>query len=83
MNFRTWWRGLSQSERQAVASHANTTVGYIDAKLVRACPVRRIQPRRKMLARLALASPFSADDLTQYFVTDGVNQHLSDLKKAS
>lgn len=52
MNFKTYYRGLEQPEREAFAKRANTSADYINIHLIS----RNKIPRKKLMESLADAS---------------------------
>lgn len=65
MNFKTFYRGLGQPDREAFAERAGTTVGYLENHLI---PARKV-PKRDLMSRLAEASEGSCtfEDILDHF----------------
>jgi hypothetical protein len=65
MDLRTYFYGLDQTEREAFARRAQTTVGYIQSHLITCRKIPRPDSMRKLAA--ASENRVSLDDLLAYF----------------
>lgn len=68
MNFKTYYRGLEQDDREAFADRAETSTNYIDIHLI---PRHKI-PRKESMKMLAKASEGAVSylEIVDYFYND-------------